>query len=215
METPHKAEQQKMLQAQVNCHTHETENSLRGIMFLSILKRTELANRLSSGFLITSGAIASLLLPNLATLDPVIPARVSMYFLYCVLASSIFGLIQKFCAVNAILAGETVEEFAEKFGTVLTKHNGAMENAQTLAGRHGLQITLPGNPASAFTPVINEFPWPIRWIARRAMRKGESDSMYPIRRGMRFFRGCFWAGIAQSLTFAGGFLYMLVNIKTP
>jgi hypothetical protein len=63
MENPHTPDEQKMLQAQVNLRVHETEKQLRSIMFLSILKKTEIANRVSSGFLVTSGAIASLLCP--------------------------------------------------------------------------------------------------------------------------------------------------------
>jgi hypothetical protein len=217
MSDPIKEQQKTMLQAQVDLAIAGKEDQLRRIMFLSALNKAQIASNVSTGFLITAGATASLLLPNLASLDAIIPTRVSLIFLYAILASSCLGLLQKLCAIAAVSSAESLEEITEKFGKVFEAFESTAKDAQTLASKAGVSVSIwkRNSPIAVFEPVLTELPWPVNWFTRRAMQRAEHDSLYPIKRGMRYLRICFYTGITQMTIFIVGFVYVLVNVRIP
>lgn len=169
-------------------------NSMRG----SLLGVSPIIDRFSMWLLAGTGAAAALLVVHV---DEVIPFLSPPVFKACgflLVVSGAFGFLSKFKAIQSQAASAVMEKIGDAMNTVMQEHAEQARQIDELAKKRQINIQTDFDIQRVLTEFLNTFPFWVRLIAARQLRKGGGNAT------LKPAKACIWQGnfcLLQTLAF--------------
>ena len=150
--------QNSPLKKWVKLTVENTENTLTKSLFNAILLNGKAFDVFSSWFLLVTGAIFTLLVPNFEAIKHIVDSFTITLFLFLMIASVIFGVIAKYCSITIEVLYNISKAVEKDFPQILTDFENEKEKIEEVAKQNKEIVEINIDLKKVMRPLIQQFP---------------------------------------------------------